>query len=1449
MALALEDLLTQRIRDSESTPLVAPKAPQLDEISQAISSAQTKTDNASYETSIIEAAKKRNISPAIALSMIGQESSYDPSAVSKKGAVGLGQMIESTARSRGVDFERLKTDPQYQIETSLDYLADLQKYHKGDMNEALQSYYGRGKNQLEGGTNNYVGEVNSRVAKNQEKVDAYESKNGPGLVSRAANSVGNAAYSAVQKVGELTSSIQPLEQESSTGAGEAVLSLGTGMVGGTIGVANFIEQSVRDIGSDKPENYWKNLVEKSKKLGEEFTYAPKTEIGQETAKALSLPFEALHEFSQRASEAPLSRMLFTPDQRAAVAYAHELVTMALAGKIAHEITGTMRSKISAYKSEFTKVEQGTSSPLLLAERAESLIEASKNVPEIQNALDLGGSIDPKLLPNLRTRGQTVLEVLNRNPDNISYQSVAKTYLETTDKINDATVQGFRERINELIPESDNSAQIRQDRIANLRNLQNEQQFTKLDDWLHESEMNKLDHWLALQEAIRFDKEGVNFQEVPQSEISSTPVVETISHAPALKVPDVVDIKNSQPEIPVVETPPKRSRGYRREKFSPVSAEEEANFSQGIENTGPEIITQESTLQEKLNTSSSQPSKLSPNEKLQVVKEMSENFSEKIVAEIHAALEENRKISSDLLNEIPNAEQRAFVSERFQEALKTAREGMDESKPRNIKNVVSDFLTATLGFDIGQAGMFGNVSLSHAQKMAAQRLQADAIKFGHSLSEELKKANISEEQKVLFVSYLDELKNPVPPSGTVPRNMNLDVNSFPGGNNPVVIQDVQKNGKPGVPLFQNEIDAVQNAPTQISTLVPLAETGIYTQEKFGIKKLTSYPLREAKKSTNIEVSQMRKDLTRLQDLVSYSERKNISNYVSQQSTQKNTTQMLPQQTNFSISPMEQKVLSIAEEGVLDIIKRTNEVRDALGKDEIPVNIANPLLFAKAIVAMRENKMGINIASDDLVSIAQKYSIHKFDSLPQTLTQKVLKMSSETDIFRTLDAFFSQSLEQLNTAPMYAKLEELRSSTLTDPSGALDANNNPLRNWKLQKENPALYNYIGKWVRNAKGESNFVTPYDNIMRALTENVAWSIMSFAPKVAMAQASSLVHTVNHVGIGPTLEAINMLMSDVLSNLGSKNKTTYGADSVKNSQVLNLRRETALYNEWTEGAKKGDLGGVIEALKEGRPRDLTRTVASKGMLGIDFADFEAAKITWLAAESYGKKQGLSGKNLYSFADDIVVKTQVSGMRADLSPLQQSATGKMLTQFQTFTIGDYNYILNEVLKVGKNVSTNDVIKNLGRLSGIMTAFNIVYEDVLQQNSPLPTPIRDAYRSAQRGDDPFRVAMNYAIGLTGNYLPVFGGSRYNKGIGGPVLTKLFTDIPQSVHNVPGSVPLAEPITENFGVPGSGTFWKLYRPSDTRSIYGKLFNTQKQPTSGGSLNSGLNSSGHKLGSGLK
>ncbi|MBN1625207.1 MAG: lytic transglycosylase domain-containing protein [Deltaproteobacteria bacterium] len=90
-----------------------------------------------YHSIILEASNRHRVDPALIKAIIMAESGYDPMAISKKGAVGLMQLMPATATSLGVED---LFNPMHNVNAGVRYFKKLLTQFKGDLQLALAAY-------------------------------------------------------------------------------------------------------------------------------------------------------------------------------------------------------------------------------------------------------------------------------------------------------------------------------------------------------------------------------------------------------------------------------------------------------------------------------------------------------------------------------------------------------------------------------------------------------------------------------------------------------------------------------------------------------------------------------------------------------------------------------------------------------------------------------------------------------------------------------------------------------------------------------------------------------------------------------------------------------------------------------------------------------------------------------------------------------------------------------------------------------------------------------------------------------------------------------------------------------------------------------------------------------------------------------------------------------------
>ena len=164
--------LIEVIRDSKSSTATASNTQKSNSSSQqsvrkiaANTASATGTDNShNYDAYIAEASKLYNIPEAFIKAVIKIESNFNPRAVSRVGAMGLMQLMPSTAAHMNVQDP---FDPRQNILGGTKYLRRLADRYDGDINLVLSGYHaGPGNVEKAGGipfekTRDYVKNVYS----------------------------------------------------------------------------------------------------------------------------------------------------------------------------------------------------------------------------------------------------------------------------------------------------------------------------------------------------------------------------------------------------------------------------------------------------------------------------------------------------------------------------------------------------------------------------------------------------------------------------------------------------------------------------------------------------------------------------------------------------------------------------------------------------------------------------------------------------------------------------------------------------------------------------------------------------------------------------------------------------------------------------------------------------------------------------------------------------------------------------------------------------------------------------------------------------------------------------------------------------------------------------------------------------------------------------------------
>lgn len=145
------------------TPKLEIAAPPTDNPSLSMSG-----NRARFTPLVEEAASRNRLDAALLHALITTESGYNPHAVSRKGAIGLMQLMPGTASRYGVTDA---FDPAQNVHAGARYLSDLLQMFKHDLNLALAAYNAGEKSVIKHG--NHIPPYRETMAYVPKVLDTY----------------------------------------------------------------------------------------------------------------------------------------------------------------------------------------------------------------------------------------------------------------------------------------------------------------------------------------------------------------------------------------------------------------------------------------------------------------------------------------------------------------------------------------------------------------------------------------------------------------------------------------------------------------------------------------------------------------------------------------------------------------------------------------------------------------------------------------------------------------------------------------------------------------------------------------------------------------------------------------------------------------------------------------------------------------------------------------------------------------------------------------------------------------------------------------------------------------------------------------------------------------------------------------------------------------------------
>lgn len=725
---------------------------------------------------------------------------------------------------------------------------------------------------------------------------------------------------------------------------------------------------------------------------------------------------------------------------------------------------------------------------------------------------------------------------------------------------------------------------------------------------------------------------------------------------------------------------------------------------------------------------------------------------------------------------------------YQEMRERERAGIDESERRAFIDILGDLNTM-----MGEEGAIGG-NFSYASRMAAQRLQADMRKAGKDTREFLFGAR--PQDVAMFEDYLDRINNPVPPDSTNPRNMRFDPqNVIPGDK--VVKQRVVSGaaGTYAVPLWQSEVKGIQGARDIKPGGTPWDFKLPIRQHKAAGTEFLYYAYRTAQKNLNSELNDLHKGMEELSRGFSSRSLENVgANGYQRQGGDGQRILTFNKVTPRPLSVPEKRLQATLDGIYADLFNRVNETRTTTGREPL-TRVDNYQTFARTISLLNHLGIKVDLARDTDASIQSKYAHYKATNFPYIIRKHAF-YTAEMNALKILDTYSQAALKDIHLSPFLAKLHELIETNLPDPVTGKET-------WQLKDNKPGLYEELRSWGDYLATGTNFpMSPkIRTVLRTLNSNIAYSTLSYLIRSGGIQLSTLVNTYQALGLPATAKAVFANLEDHLT--GGK-QLKFALD---NSEILSSRKFVDAYDQATAAIIGRRPRDFFHALRTGDFGSIQKALGRPGFKLLEYFDMQAAVMSWNAAYNTARARamGYSHKDAVRFADDLVVRTQGSTMPGDLAGVQRNALGKLVTQFQTFLIGDFSFVIHEVLTKGKiggggggQIPPGGVPSGTGswetggprsnfqlakNVIGFLIAVQLVNElyKLLHIQPGLPDVVGDVQKGIQQKHGPIGLAWDVAVGQL-ERLPVVGSMRYGKGMGGAFL-EIARDLSRAVREDP------------------------------------------------------------------
>jgi hypothetical protein len=394
-------------------------------------------------------------------------------------------------------------------------------------------------------------------------------------------------------------------------------------------------------------------------------------------------------------------------------------------------------------------------------------------------------------------------------------------------------------------------------------------------------------------------------------------------------------------------------------------------------------------------------------------------------------------------------------------------------------------------------------------------------------------------------------------------------------------------------------------------------------------------------------------------------------------------------------------------------------------------------------------------------------------------------------RVFNKYSRNAVDYIHKGPVLAKISELLGEF---KEKAVDAEGKTkTTTWSLgdRGASPRLAKWLEAWrdTQTGKVPATSLPPgAQRFMGHIKDNLVSAILSYSFRLPIVQTAALVNTHAMIGTKYTTQGIY----DVIASANKGNgKWEYMMEHS---------------NEMPGRYGGFDVATQFAGGKVGKVLGASKAAGKFGLVPAQMMDLVTAAATWMGAYRQGVKLFKENVTRASrYADDVVIKTQGSSRASEISPIQRSMTGKLLTLFQTFAINNWDFFTRDVLGY-KNPEVGTKAK-MGRAMRLMVGVamaNALYRE-LGMDPPTPDPVGAAIDEHRAGGSAVDISIEVAKELI-EMFPIIGSTaKYSSAPGGPIVDMVYKAL-RFESNPMGSL---DAIAKLAGVPGYGQIRKTTR----------------------------------------